>query len=237
MDAVPTAVVGDDGDDNEIKHLLTATEMMFQGLRLLRYTWRRIKRSKVKHNMARFKTHFGLSPGTAVWIYEDLQRTTIADAKITGSKLELKYFLMGLHFLKKYPTEEDMTARFDYSNYWSREKVWKTAERIRALKATKIVWEEGLADGEVWVMTVDGIHCWIAEPTHPEWSQDPKYYSHKYGKAGLVYELGICLKTSRLLWIRGPLPAGTNDITVFRSALKAELELLFFINNFSTCIQ
>ena len=91
-----------------------------------------------------------------------------------------------------------------------------TSKEIRALKHLKIFWEEDLCRDDIWVLTVDGIHCWIQEPKHPVWSQDRKYYSHKYGKSGLMYELGICLSTGRLLWMRGPFPAGTSDITVAR---------------------
>lgn len=36
-----------------------------------------------------------------------LQTTNIADAKIKGGELDLKHFLMGLYYLRKYPTEED----------------------------------------------------------------------------------------------------------------------------------
>ncbi|CAJ1946968.1 unnamed protein product [Cylindrotheca closterium] len=44
-------------------------------------------------------------------------------------------------------------------------------------------------------------------------------------KAGLDYELGISLVDNRLLWIRGPFPAETNDITVLREeGLLAELK-------------
>ena len=32
-----------------------------------------------------------------------------------------------------------------------------------------------------------------------------------------MYELGICLSTNRLLWIRGPFRAGTSDITVAKT--------------------
>ncbi|CAJ1946486.1 unnamed protein product [Cylindrotheca closterium] len=52
-----------------------------------------------------------------------------------------------------------------------------------------------------------------------------RYYSHKYNKAGLDYELGISLVDNRLLWIRGPFPAGTNELTVLREqGLLAELK-------------
>jgi len=168
-----------------------------------------------------------LPPTTAAEIYHDLQTTNIERAQIDGSKLELRYFLMAFFYLWKYPTETDMEARFDYSAYWAREKTWGMIEKIRALKDDKIRWDEDLSKDDIWVLSVDGIHCWIKEPKHPVWSQDRKYYSHKYGKAGLMYELGICLSTNRLLWMRGPFPAGTSDTTVARKeGLVAKLRRL-----------
>ncbi|CAJ1956085.1 unnamed protein product [Cylindrotheca closterium] len=203
-------------DEPPINHLVTPSEMMESGLALKGYSERRIKRAKGKTNVFRFKHHFGVSPCTAVWVYTDMQITNIAGAKIKGGILDLKYFLIGLYYLRKYPTEEELTSQFDYSNYWVREKAWGTIEKIQLLKHQVIVWEDDYQQGKRWVMTVDGIHCWINEPSHKEWSQDPKYYSHKYNKAGLDYELGISLVDNRLLWMRGPFPAGTNDITIFR---------------------
>ena len=203
-------------DEPPINHFVSPEEMMRIGLRLRGYTVKRLKNAKGKANVFRFKHHFGVSPVTAVWIYTDLQTTTIADAKIKGGDLDLKYFLMGLFYLRKYPSEEDLSADFDYSKFWVRNKVWEKIKNMRALQYKVIVWEEHYQEGKRWVLSVDGIHCWINEPSHPEWSQDPAYYSHKYNKAGLDYELGISLVDNRLLWMAGPFPAGTNDITVFR---------------------
>ena len=109
-----------------------------------------------------------------------------------------------------------MSVEFNYSNKHARDKTWGAIEKIRLLKDKVIVWEENYQQGKRWVISVDGIHCWINEPSHAEWSQDSAYYSHKYNKAGLDYELGISLVDNRLLWMKGPYPAGTNDITVFR---------------------
>jgi hypothetical protein len=130
---------------------------------------------------------------------------------------------MGVYYLRKYPTEDDLEAKFNYSNFWAREKVWGTVKRIRALKEEKIVWDE---DGiGPWDLTVDGVHCARNEPQHPEFSQDPKAYSHKHNRAGWDYELGIRLHNPQLAWMSGPHPAGMNDITIFREkGLKAELE-------------
>jgi hypothetical protein len=78
---------------------------------------------------------------------------------------------------------------------------------------------------DIWIITVDGTHCWVKEPSHPEWSQDREYYSHKFNKAGVNYELGIAISTSRLVWMNGPFKAGKSDNKIFRDfGLKDLLE-------------
>ena len=217
----------DDSNDDPppVNHFVSPEEMMKTALRYRGYTERRLKRAKGKTNIFRFKHHFGISPVTAVWVYTDLQTTNIPEAKIQGGELDLKYFLMGLHYIRKYPSNEDQGVVFNYSSFWARMKTWEAIKKIRALKGKVILWEDEYEQGKRWVLSVDGIHCWFHEPSHPEFSQDPAYYSHKYNKAGLDYELGISLVDNRLLWMRGPFPAGTNDITIFREeGLLAELK-------------
>jgi DDE superfamily endonuclease len=98
-------------------------------------------------------------------------------------------------------------------------------KKIHRLKAAKIAWPDDWEEDEVWAITVDGTHCWINEPQHPEWSQDRKYYSHKYNKAGICYELALDIRTSRLVWMNGPFRAGTNDSRIFPNhGLMAKLE-------------
>jgi hypothetical protein len=52
---------------------------------------------------------------------------------------------------------------------------------------------------DVWARTADGQHCWVRKQLHPIWFQDPQYFSHKYGKAGLNYELAISLFKSQVV--------------------------------------
>lgn len=64
--------------------------------------------------------------------------------------------------------------------------------------------------------TVDGTHYPIKEPR----PFSTRVSSHKFGgKAGLSYE--ICLSTNKqqIVWLRGPFPAGTLDVTIFRMHL------------------
>ena len=80
-----------------------------------------------------------------------------------------------------------------------------------------------ILDG-IWDLTVDGTHCWIREPQHPVWSQDPEWYSHKFNKGGINYELGISISQNILVWMNGPFKAGLNDITNFTNkGLKEKL--------------
>jgi len=51
------------------------------------------------------------------------------------------------------------------------------------------------------------------------------WYSHKFNGPGLSYELGISIYHSDLVWIRGPAPAATHDLTIFRvpNGLKSKI--------------
>lgn len=73
----------------------------------------------------------------------------------------------------------------------------------------------------VFIISVDGTHCEIQEPVDPIFSKNPKYYSHKFNKAALNYEIGLSVYENKIVWINGPRPAGSHpDITLFREGLK-----------------
>jgi hypothetical protein len=99
-------------------------------------------------------------------------------------------------------------------------------EKVQALKAQKITWPDD-SRNDIWVLTVDGTHCWIQEPQHPTWLMDSEYYLHKYAKASINYKLGMSLVESRLIWMNGPFKAGSNYVSTFVSeALKAKLQAI-----------
>jgi hypothetical protein len=94
--------------------------------------------------------------------------------------------------------------------------VWYFLTRLQALKEEVIVWPGPDEWGDnIWIITLDGTHCWIEEPTHPDWSQDKSFYSHKYNKAGVNDELGIAIACSCLVWMKGPFKAGKIDGKTF----------------------
>ena len=52
-----------------------------------------------------------------------------------------------------------------------------------------------------------------------------KLYSHKFKKSGLRYEVALCILSGEIVWINGPYEPGLwSDITIFRNALKSNLE-------------
>jgi hypothetical protein len=41
------------------------------------------------------------------------------------------------------------------------------------------------------------------------------WYSKKFNKAALVYEIGVAIYHNKIVWTNGPFPAGQNDKKVF----------------------
>jgi hypothetical protein len=80
-------------------------------------------------------------------------------------------------------------------------------------------------DIPVFLLTVDGVHCQIHEPRHPTLSKDRSYYSHKFHRAALNYELGISVYDNALVWLNGPTKASKHDLGIFKSpnGLKATI--------------
>ena len=93
-------------------------------------------------------------------------------------------------------------------------RVWKYIRAIQALKEKKIKWIfDGNEYKEFFIVSVDGVHCRIHEPrTQPS----SGWYSKKFNKAALTYELAVAIYHDKIVWINGPFPAGQNDMKVFR---------------------
>jgi hypothetical protein len=186
----------------------TVDELLESGLLLVGYNERRLGRANHATNIERFKAHFGSIPKVCCDFSEDLQTTENARAWVPPSNRKVNHFLMAFHHLKCYPTEFERECIFDISLAYGREcgPVWYFfIEKIQQLKAEKNPFPD--VSSVIFILTVDGTHCWIQEPKHPTWSQDSKFYSHKYAKAGINYELAISLTKSKLIWMNGPFKA------------------------------
>ena len=50
------------------------------------------------------------------------------------------------------------------------------------------------------------------------------FYSHKFKKSGVRYEVGLCIKTGDICWWNGPYEPGIwNDEMIFKDALLSML--------------
>lgn len=210
----------------------TEDEIMALGLRLVGYDEIRQQRVARKTNITRFKRMFGSSTQVvrAVWI--DLQMIKDEEYKldVKSPEVEMKGLLLTLHFFKRYPTEIDEAGRFGWSPRSCRLKKWAFARRIQYLKRYKIRWPKewnkdnpNYGEVPVFIVSVDGVHCEIYEPTKGSWSKNPKYYSHKFKKAGLAYEVALSVFHNRCVHINGPFPASTHDMTIFRGGLRNKI--------------
>ena len=68
------------------------------------------------------------------------------------------------------------------------------------------------------MLSVDGTDVRI-----PERGRD--WYSHKFKKSGLRYEVAVSIKSGDICWISGPHQPGLwNDVEIFRSSLVTFLD-------------
>jgi hypothetical protein len=117
--------------------ILTPDEMMRKGLELCGFDERRQNKVCRAKNIRRFKAHYGSSPVVYAQIWEDLQTTRIRAARIDGNAC-VDSFLMAIHFLKVYPTEEVLSGLFKICDRSVRKWVWYYVTKIQALKKEKV---------------------------------------------------------------------------------------------------
>lgn len=199
----------------------TPAEVLQLGLLTRGFSQERIVKNKQDRLDEWFQSSFGCSPVVVAAMWHDLQTTTNNLARIGDTNIadfipiSLFDFLNAIEFLKCYLSEKKREGMCNLSGKTLRMRCWYYCQKLQALKHEKVIWPDNLPHDISWVMTVDGTHVAINEPLHPEFSQDRKYFSHKKNRAGWVYEVGISLFTSNLIWMNGPHKAGANDKTIF----------------------
>ena len=201
-----------DSDDDFVVdniNILTEDEMLFAGLEALGWEVRRLKIFKRNTNIDRFRGMFGINPDVCAQLWEDLQTTDIVEAWIHPDDRDLLTLFMALHFLKRYPTEIERESIWKPINInVMRENVWLYIQKIQALKTAMLPgWPGDNFGDDKWVMSVDGVHFVTEEPTHPNFPKDKGYFSFKHNSAGFVYEIGLSLYESKLIWFNGSFPS------------------------------
>jgi hypothetical protein len=212
---IPPIDEDEDEDEDEEQSHKSVEDIRFAGLKFCGYTKERQKRVKQERNEERFRALYGVSSNAITKFHRDFHQIGEEEDRIIKDKdFRLNHFFMTLHWLKAYPTYFILEA-FWGVRYQDAEIVKKYTKQFQALKNKKIRWfEDGeLDENDLFIISVDGVHC----RTH-EVRKDPssKWYSHKSHGAGLTYELAIAIRQNRLVHIKGPYPASKNDLTIFR---------------------
>ena len=164
--------------------VFTAEDFLYLGLTNKGFSEATVRRTGKTTNEERFRAFYYCAPETCEYIFQDLQVTEDLDAQVSNP--DASQFLLGLNYLKEYPTKYGLAAYLD-----STEKTaLKWAEYyVRKIAALKYPFYDPNNE-EIFMVSVDGIHCRIHEPRVLPSSS---WYSKKFNKAGLVYELGIAI--------------------------------------------
>lgn len=202
---------------------LSVNDVLKRGLIYAGYNANQIQRVMHATNVRRFQAHYGSLPLVIADIWHQLCHSNAPRAQIPLSERTergFKKYLVMHYFLWTYPkNREIMASRFGLSEREvSGEALWKWICRVQALKADKIVWEEALNQCNAkMIISVDGVDFKISEPSTSHFNRDPAWCSNKFKGAGVRYEIGIAIYTSKLVWINGPFKCGNNpDTKIFK---------------------
>ena len=115
---------------------VTTQDMLELGLHFVGYDWATIAKTCHATNMRRFLAHYGSHPETLADLFSVLKTTTVQEAKL--AKPDIKYFLLTVHWLKTYDTNEVLASRWQLDESTIRYSVKKYIGAIQALKAVKV---------------------------------------------------------------------------------------------------
>jgi hypothetical protein len=213
----------------------TPNEILDLGLQAVGFSPERIQRVGLAKNLSRFRSHYVGHPRVYADLFVLLQTTANEEARLDCSILGItktrNYFFMAIYLLAVYPTEEQAEGSFsfDICDKTFRTHSWDIIRKISLLYSEVVQWPEwwGNPDnpGEEteFIITVDGTHCPIEEPSLDNFDEQRKYCSHKFKSAGLDYEVALSIFEQKCVWVAGPYPAGKHDLTIFRHGLKQKM--------------
>ena len=117
---------------------VTTDQMLLQGLRFVGFDTQQVQNVSLSLNLRRFKSHYGSHPIVYVQMWTDLQTTPCLDALVDSKTINLIHYLMTLHFLKCYPTEEQLAASFKVGERSVRKWCRYYGRKMQALKQQKV---------------------------------------------------------------------------------------------------
>jgi len=176
-----------------------------------------------------FEKLYGSSPLVLATQWYDLITTDIRDAKLEGKDISMagfKRFMIAHNFLWEYhKNAQCLATRFHMCERLARgEPVWFWVRKIAALKDKKIKWPAHFsrADGEKLPYTVDGVDFHTKEKSSETLNVDKKYYSVKFNKAGLRYQIVLSIVEPKCVDFTGPMKCSIHDTTIWKQSGVAE---------------
>ena len=182
--------------------------------------WPESRKWNTKDKNRRFRACFG-APSNVV---AELWNRIVAHGEIE-SDAHPKHLLWALIHLKVYSTEQIHCSIVGWPSERTFSKwAWYFVERISLLKPDLIKLDnrfEGLGSvaNTNCFISVDGTDCPVFEP----YPFSKKMYSHKLNGPGVKYEVAVCLKTGKIVWINGPFEGSKNDGSIFREGISTKL--------------
>lgn len=175
--------------------IYSPSQILQRGLSLAGMSMERQNRLQRKTLVADFRAVYGTHPLVLASVWEDLQTTSIAEARIDTTKrwVHMKNLLRTMFFAQSYPTEQQMKVLFGNTEKTVQKFVWYFLERIQELKAAKVIWPEDDEWTTSFIISVNGIRLKFHEVKHPTLSKDPAFYDFKSNGPGLSYELALHL--------------------------------------------
>ena len=168
----------------------------------------------------RWRALFGATPYVCakVWILIDTPNN-----KRLPSNAQRKHLMWALLFLREYEVEESHACLtgVDEDTFRKWQKIF--VEELTFLECRIILWKDRKVN-DIYndaLTSVDGTD--ISVPNYkPFWKG---WYSHKINKAGVRWEVALCLRTGEIVWIHGPFPCGRwPDLLIFRHAMISHMD-------------
>lgn len=212
---------------------IEAEPLMLHSLPIFGYDSKRQTARQRAENVLRFKEQFGPAPEVVASVLNALKNEYPEDFKI-------KEALMTFNWLKCYATERVVAGPWRVGCLkYLRDTLKSYTRKISSLRKFKIIFG-GFEEGDIYPYSVDGVHFATSEFLCPfasyfyilliyldaildEFRLSPSadWFDFKSHGAGLKYEVATAIRRDAIVWLRGPFPASTADITIFRGG-KAE---------------
>ena len=168
----------------------------------------------------RWRSMFGASPIVCSRLWELID---IINNPSLPDNSEAKHLMFALMFLRTYDMNEKHAVESGQDETTFPKWQWLFVEAIAILECDVILWENRRVNDILndALTSVDGTD-FKAPNFKPFWKG---WFSHKFRHGGVRWEVALCLRTGKIVWIHGPFPCGRwPDLKIFRHSMILHLE-------------